>query len=51
MATSCAHSARLAAALDATKAKAPGFKEFVAKPFAIQTLADAIARSLGAAGK
>ena len=35
--------------LDATKAKAHGFKEFVAKPFAIQTLADAIARALGAA--
>ena len=34
--------------LDATKAKAHGFREFVAKPFAIQTLADAIARALAA---
>jgi PAS domain S-box-containing protein len=33
--------------LDATRAKAHGFKEFVAKPFAIQTLADAIVRALG----
>ena len=33
--------------LDAAKAKAHGFREFVAKPFAIQTLADAIARALG----
>jgi PAS domain S-box-containing protein len=32
--------------LDATKAKAHGFREFVAKPFAIQTLAEAIARAL-----
>jgi PAS domain S-box-containing protein len=32
--------------LDAVKAKAHGFREFVAKPFAIQTLADAIARAL-----
>ena len=37
--------------LDATKAKAHGFNEFVAKPFAIQTLADAIARSLGVVSK
>jgi PAS domain S-box-containing protein len=33
--------------LDAAKAKAHGFKEFVAKPFAIQTLSDAIVRALG----
>jgi PAS domain S-box-containing protein len=32
--------------LDAVKAKAHGFREFVAKPFAIQTLAEAIARAL-----
>ncbi len=32
--------------LDSAKAKAQGFREFVAKPFAIQTLADAITQSL-----
>jgi PAS domain S-box-containing protein len=32
--------------LDSVKAKAHGFREFVAKPFAIQTLADAIAQAL-----
>jgi PAS domain S-box-containing protein len=32
--------------LDSAKAKAHGFREFVAKPFAIQTLADAIAQAL-----
>jgi PAS domain S-box-containing protein len=32
--------------LDAAKAKAQGFREFIAKPFAIQTLAEAIARAL-----